>query len=117
MFFFNLLSFQSSLLFSFLCFLLKIAELSPVVISMYVHTCLNLSQTLVSNLIEGYKVYVGLSAKQLHVVPVALNGKKTRGGGSISSECEAFLKPFFYEKKSMMKEKVSALQLKTLCYI
>lgn len=90
MFFFNLLSFQSSLLFSFLCFLLKIAELSPVVISMCVHTCLNLSQTLVSNLIEGYKVYVGLSAKQLHVVPVALNRKKKRGGAAFQVNVKPF---------------------------
>lgn len=72
---------------SFLFFFLKIAELSPIVICMYVHTCLNVSQTLVCNLIGGYKVYVGLGAEQLHVMPVALNQKK---GGSFSSECEAF---------------------------
>lgn len=62
--------------FSFLFFLLKIAELSPIVICMYVHTCLNVSQTLVCNLIEGYKDYVGLGAEQLHVMPVALNQAK-----------------------------------------
>lgn len=71
---------------------------------MYVHTCLNVSQTLVCNLIEGYKVYVGLSVKQLHVVPVALNQKKN--GGSISSECEASC-----EIKLMMKEEVSSPHL------
>lgn len=43
---------------------------------MYVHTCLNVSQTLVCNLIEGYKDYVGLGAEQLHVMPVALNQAK-----------------------------------------
>lgn len=69
---------------------------------MYVHTCLNVSQTLVCNLIESCKVYVGLSAKQLHVVPVALNQKKKKKEGSISSECE----DFFCEIKLMMKEKV-----------
>lgn len=81
---------------------------------MYVHTCLNVSQTLVCNLIEGCKVYVGLSAKQLHVVPVALNQKKKKKEGSVSSECEAF----YCEIKLTMKEKVSSLHLhKTLCYI
>lgn len=72
---------------SFLFFLLKIAELPPIVICTYVHTCLNVSQTLVCNLIEGYKVYVGLGVEQLCVMPVALKQKK---GGNISSECEAF---------------------------
>lgn len=56
---------------------------------MYVHTCLNVSQTLVCNLIEGCKVYIGLSAKQLHVVPVALNWKKKGAAFQVN------VKPFF----------------------